>query len=120
LFDWSGKEEIVAEGHWYSSDPKMLVNDIPLGPNAMTVWVDTPKKHEAFLWRPTPDLTCIEDVVGSIVAWPANKVALEKIPESEEVDNASSPMVYIYIYFHIMHYIGYVGELVFNLMLVLY
>ncbi|PRQ17955.1 putative transposase, Tnp1/En/Spm [Rosa chinensis] len=82
LFDWTGKDETIAEGSWHSSDPKALVNGIPLGPNGMIVWVDIPKNHEAFLWRPTIDMKCIEDAVNSAIVWPANKVVLEKISES--------------------------------------
>ncbi|KAL6214080.1 hypothetical protein ACLB2K_013518 [Fragaria x ananassa] len=43
------------------------------------------------LWRPAPNMTRIEDAVGSAIAWPANKVELEKIRESQDVGNASSP-----------------------------
>ncbi|KAK1581908.1 hypothetical protein Q3G72_010112 [Acer saccharum] len=32
------------------------------------------KKGEAFLWRPTSEMTSIEEAVGSTVAWPADKV----------------------------------------------
>ncbi|CAH9114346.1 unnamed protein product, partial [Cuscuta epithymum] len=39
LLDWCGKDEVVAEGHLCSSDPKGLVNNAPLGPNAMEVMV---------------------------------------------------------------------------------
>lgn len=58
-----------------------MVNGIPLGPNAFSIWVDIPKSHEAFLWRPTPNMTFIKDAVNSTIAWPANKVVLEKISE---------------------------------------
>lgn len=58
-----------------------MVNGIPLGPNAMIVWVDLPKNHEAFLWRPATDMTRIKDAMGSAIAWPANKVVLEKMSE---------------------------------------
>ncbi|PRQ15801.1 hypothetical protein RchiOBHm_Chr7g0177401 [Rosa chinensis] len=71
----------------------MLVNDIPLGPNAMIVWVDIPTCPEAFLWRPTPNMTYIEDAIGTKVAWPANKVVLENSPNIEEVGNLSSPSI---------------------------
>ena len=36
LLDWSG--EIVAEGHWSSSDPNIMVHGIPLGAKFMRVW----------------------------------------------------------------------------------
>ncbi|KAK1559292.1 hypothetical protein Q3G72_012891 [Acer saccharum] len=32
------------------------------------------KKGEAFLWRPTSEMTSIEEAVGSTIAWPADKV----------------------------------------------
>nr|XP_011462458.1 PREDICTED: uncharacterized protein LOC105350978 [Fragaria vesca subsp. vesca] len=93
LFDWTGKDEIVAKGRWHSSDLKAMVNGIPLGLNVMIVWVDFPKNHEAFLWRSATDMTCIEDVVGYAIAWPANKVVLEKKSVSQDVGNASSSLV---------------------------
>lgn len=49
LLDWSGTEEVVAEGCWVSSDPKELVNQIPLGLNAMKVWVYIPNIPDVFL-----------------------------------------------------------------------
>lgn len=91
MFDWCGKDEVVAEGRLHSSDPKELVNYIPLGPNVMIVWVDVPKCPEEFLWRPSLDMTFNKDAVNSTIAWPANKVVLEKIPEREE--RVSSPLV---------------------------
>ncbi|XP_020275086.1 uncharacterized protein LOC109849641 [Asparagus officinalis] len=92
IFNWTGKDEIVAEGRWVSNDSKMLVNGVPLGPNAMIVWVDVPTSPEAFLWRPTPDMTSIEDAIGTKVAWPADKVVLENISiNNVESTNISSP-----------------------------
>ncbi|KAH7858414.1 hypothetical protein Vadar_023590 [Vaccinium darrowii] len=44
LLDWMGTGEVVAEGHWSSSDPNEFVHHFPLGPNAIRVWVDVPKK----------------------------------------------------------------------------
>lgn len=114
MFDWSGKEEMVAEGRWESCDPKTLVNGIPLGPNAFSIWIDIPKKHEAFLWRPTSDMTYIEDAVNSTIAWPANKVVLEKIPEMV-VDNATSPSVKKMFFSYTNIIINYVRSFVLNL-----
>ncbi|XP_012840459.1 PREDICTED: uncharacterized protein LOC105960350 isoform X2 [Erythranthe guttata] len=90
LFDWSGKNEIVAEGFLQSSDPNALVNNIPLGPNAMIVCVDVAIIPEAFLWRPTVDLVRVKDAVNSAIAWPASNVILEKSTETRE-ENRSSP-----------------------------
>ena len=76
LLDFSGSGKIVAEGRWSSSDPKQVVHFVPLGPNAMRVWVDTPKIPNAPLWRPTSELECIEDAIGTTIAWPADKVLM--------------------------------------------
>ncbi|XP_024021335.1 uncharacterized protein LOC21409630 isoform X3 [Morus notabilis] len=38
------------------------------------VWVDVAKKPDAFLWRPTSDMSTIEEAISSNVAWPANKI----------------------------------------------
>ena len=43
----------------------------------MKVWVDVAKKLETFLWRPTSDLTNIEEAVGTAIAWPADKVIID-------------------------------------------
>lgn len=76
LLDWCGSREVVAEGRWFLTDPKKLIHHTPLGPNAISVWVDKTKKLEAFLWRPSSEMNCIEEANGSIVAWPANKVIM--------------------------------------------
>ena len=76
LLDWYGSGEVVAEGRWFSSDPKQMVHHVMLGPNAMRVWVDVAKKPSAFLWRPTSEMTTIEEAVGSNIAWPTNKVVM--------------------------------------------
>lgn len=41
LLDYMGTGEVVAEGSWSSTDPNALVHHIPIGPNALRVWVDT-------------------------------------------------------------------------------
>uniref|UniRef100_A0A9I9EEN0 Transposase Tnp1/En/Spm-like domain-containing protein n=1 Tax=Cucumis melo TaxID=3656 RepID=A0A9I9EEN0_CUCME len=74
LLDWGGTREVVAESRWSSNDPKVTVDHVPLGPHAVKVWVDLPKKSNAFLWRPNSLMTYIKDVVGSTVAWPPDKV----------------------------------------------
>ncbi|KAH7849327.1 hypothetical protein Vadar_016355 [Vaccinium darrowii] len=77
LLDWMGTGEVVAAGHWSSSDPNERVHHIPLGPNAMRVWVDVVKKREVFLRRPTSDILYIEEAKGTTVAWPADKVLMD-------------------------------------------
>lgn len=109
MFDWCGKNEVVAVGRWESRDPKALVNGIPLGPNAFSIWVDIPKNHEAYLWRPTSSMTYIKDAVDSTIAWPADKVILEKISEMTADNAASAPSVKIKVLFvYYYHYKLYV------------
>ncbi|CAH9070270.1 unnamed protein product [Cuscuta epithymum] len=89
IFNWAGKDEIVAQGYWISSDPKMIVNGIPLGPKAMIVWIDDIIKPECFLWRPTLDMTSIKDVSGTKIAWPSDKVVLENISNHINLQSAN-------------------------------
>ncbi|WOK97854.1 hypothetical protein Cni_G06562 [Canna indica] len=76
LLDWLGSGEVVAEGRWSSNDPKVLVHHVPLGPNVVRVWVDVVRKPEMFVWRPTSDMSYLQDAVGSTVAWPSDKVVM--------------------------------------------
>ncbi|KAL5575503.1 hypothetical protein UlMin_017202 [Ulmus minor] len=62
LLDWTGSGEIIAEGRWSSSDPDF--------------WVDVVKTPGAYLWRPTSEMTTIEEAMGSTIAWPADKVLM--------------------------------------------
>lgn len=60
LLDWVCFEGIIVEGRWFSNDKKTLVHHIPLGPNAVRVWVDTVRKPGSFLWMPTSDMVVID------------------------------------------------------------
>ncbi|KAA0038002.1 Plant transposase [Cucumis melo var. makuwa] len=68
LLDWVGSGEVIVEGRWSSNDPYVLVHRIPLGPNAIRVWVDTVKIPNSFLWRLTSDIIVIDDALGTTVA----------------------------------------------------
>lgn len=93
LLDWSGTDEIVAEGCFISSDPKELVNQVPLGENAMKVLVDIPTKPNAFLFRPLVGICRMEEAKGKFIAWPADRVILQHEQEYEKQDNISSSSV---------------------------
>lgn len=67
----------MAEGRWSSNYPKILVHHVLLGPNAVRVQVDVAMKPDTFLWRPTFDMICIEECVGTTIAWPFDKVVIE-------------------------------------------
>ncbi|XP_022154306.1 uncharacterized protein LOC111021601 isoform X2 [Momordica charantia] len=76
LLDWIGSGKVIAEGRWSSNDPSVLVHHIPLGPNVVRVWVDTVKKPNSYLWRPTSDMMVIDNALGTTIAWPADKVKI--------------------------------------------
>ncbi|XP_060964626.1 uncharacterized protein LOC115696944 [Cannabis sativa] len=76
LLDWTGSGNIVVVGYFISDDPQDSVLGVPLGPFSMKVGVDFVREPNAFLWRPTSGLTCIEESVGNIIAWPADKVIM--------------------------------------------
>ena len=69
------------------------MNGIPLGPNAVVVSVVVAKSPKAFLWRPSADCTYIEDAVKTKIAWPANRVVVDRTPKSTEEENISSDPV---------------------------
>lgn len=98
-----GSEELVAEGRICHSDPKQLVNGIPLGPSAKLVLIDNPKKVKAFLWKPTANMRYVEEAVGSKVAWPESKVVIDKANTeasfSPLTNRVSTPMVIYYLLF---------------------
>lgn len=80
----------------HSSDPNELVNDFPLGPSAMVVWIDDPKDREVFLWRPSVGMTCVGDAVGKKVAWPESEIVLEKLnttTSTPTIDRASTMVI---------------------------
>lgn len=85
LYDWSGSDDKVAEGRILSSDPEDFVNDIPLGPNAAKVLVETAMKADAFLWRPTLNMSTIAHSVGDIISWPQSSVVV--IDQDVEVED---------------------------------
>lgn len=70
-------KEVIAEGRVSSTDPKALVHFVPLGENAVKVWVDVIKVPNAPLWRPTSEFEFIEDAIGSTIAWPCASIIIE-------------------------------------------
>ncbi|KAG7559032.1 putative transposase Ptta/En/Spm plant [Arabidopsis thaliana x Arabidopsis arenosa] len=77
LLDLSTDEVIVAEGRWQTQEPTALVNGLPLGPKAVKVFVDSVQIPETFIWRPTIEMTYLEDCLMDFVSWPVNKVVFE-------------------------------------------
>lgn len=72
LHDWSGTDDIVAEGIVLSSDRGDFIDNTPLGPGAYKVLVETVVKSEAWLWRPAQKIFTIGEAVGTVIAWSQN------------------------------------------------
>uniref|UniRef100_A0A1J3DKF5 Uncharacterized protein n=1 Tax=Noccaea caerulescens TaxID=107243 RepID=A0A1J3DKF5_NOCCA len=76
ICDWNLDGEIIGEGILCSTNPKDLVNNIPLGPNAAIVKVVLVLKEKAFLWRPSAEMSEMGDALNENIAWPMDKVQL--------------------------------------------
>ncbi|XP_019082481.1 PREDICTED: uncharacterized protein LOC109125292 [Camelina sativa] len=76
LLDIIGENRVVAEGRWSSNNPDQVVHCAPLGPNAVRVWVDVVKVNDAAVWRRTSAIECMEDAIGTTLAWPEDKVVM--------------------------------------------
>lgn len=92
LLHWlSNDEEPVAEGRWQTRDPKALVNGIPLGPNAIKVFVDVVNEPDTFLWRPTEEHSNLHDSLKTFVAWPVSRILFDDL--NAEAPATASPRV---------------------------
>ncbi|XP_013617484.1 uncharacterized protein LOC125592950 [Brassica napus] len=84
IYDWTNDEdEVIAEGLVCSSKSKDMVNNIPLGPNAVSVEVVKVFNDQAYLWRPTADMFLIGDALSEKIAWPVLKVEVMPTPATE-------------------------------------
>ncbi|CAE6074587.1 unnamed protein product [Arabidopsis arenosa] len=70
-------DEVVAKGRWQSRELKALVNGLPIGPNAIKVYVDSVLNTKTWLWRPTADMRTLHDSLNCFIVWPANRVVIE-------------------------------------------
>ena len=73
-----GTNEVVAEGTVASTDPIAMVHFRPLGCNAVKVWIEKVIVPTAELWRPSSELTCMEDAFGVPIAWPMANTIIDK------------------------------------------
>ncbi|CAE5962981.1 unnamed protein product [Arabidopsis arenosa] len=76
LMDITGKCRVVAEGRWATNDPNQKVHFVPLGSNAVKVWVDIVKVSDAEVWRKSDEIEIMEDALGTVIAWPEDKVIM--------------------------------------------
>lgn len=82
-----------------STDPKQMVNDIPLGLNAAMVKVDLVIKHDAYLWRPSPEIFMMGDALNTNIAWPISKIQLLDIPAQKVPVKRTTPVLFLHLMF---------------------
>lgn len=82
---------LVAEGRLCSSDPKQLVDNIPMGPNAAIVKIEKVIKNDAYLWRPNSEMSAIGDALHRTIAWPIQKIDVVNKTPRVSSPIASSP-----------------------------
>lgn len=114
VVNWTNDDEVIAEGYLISTDPKEMVNNITLGPNAAIVKIVNVINKEAYLWRPSESMNVMGDALCRNIAWPFSKVQLFKeavpsvskgtvplvskgaVPSKDSSSKASSPKVKLY------------------------
>ncbi|CAL9217426.1 unnamed protein product [Arabidopsis halleri] len=74
-------DEVFAEGVICSTDKDELIDNIPLGLNAIILIVDLVLKPEACLWRPSPEMFVMGDALKTKIAWPVLRLELMDVPE---------------------------------------
>ena len=55
------------------------MDGLPLGPNAVKVFVDAVTVRETFLWRPTENHSNLCDCLKTFVAWPVSRVLFDNL-----------------------------------------
>ncbi|CAA7042281.1 unnamed protein product [Microthlaspi erraticum] len=78
LLDWFSVDDVVVgEGEFCASDPTYKIDNIPLGPNAAAVLVNTALDSTTYVWRPTKTMFTLEQAVCVKIPWPVHKVILD-------------------------------------------
>ena len=81
ILDWIESEDVVVgEGEFCSAELKYKIGRIPIAPNAVALVVKCALSSEASLWRPTTDVLTLEEAEGYKIAWPMDKVILDRDP----------------------------------------
>ncbi|KAI3938064.1 hypothetical protein MKW98_018620 [Papaver atlanticum] len=78
LLSWYNEGEVVADGRIHETDPKKNIHGMPIGFGVYSVWVDHPLVHGTLLYRPTSDLRCVLNAIGTTVAWPKDFISFEQ------------------------------------------
>ena len=74
-----------------------MVNNIPLGPNDVSIEVLKVFNDKAYLWRPTADMFLIGDALNEKITWPVLKIevmattATDATPTKSAAKKITSP-----------------------------
>lgn len=83
ILDWfESTDVVIGVGEFCSAEPMYKIGRVPIGPNAVAIVVKSALTSEASLWRPTIDMSSLQQAVGCKIAWPIDKVILDRAPNS--------------------------------------
>ena len=97
MLNWDGTSTVVADGRVLSMDPNEVVNGIRLGPNAVSVIIDFVEELDAYLWRPSPEMTVLANAENKVVAWPLNCIKRPLRGQLNEVSTVNFIIHNIYV-----------------------
>ncbi|CAA7022585.1 unnamed protein product [Microthlaspi erraticum] len=91
IFDWNDENDMIVEGVLLSTDPKKIVNHVPLGPNVALVKVNVVVNPVAYLWRLTEKISLMGDALSQNIVWPIKMIHLASVSTPEESTKKSPP-----------------------------
>ncbi|KAG7530150.1 hypothetical protein ISN44_Un109g000110 [Arabidopsis suecica] len=80
VLDWT-LDEVIAEGVICSTNKDELIDNIPLGVNAVILKVDRVLKPDACLWRPSTEKFVMSDAFKTKIAWPCHRIDIDFVDE---------------------------------------
>ncbi|XP_020881431.1 uncharacterized protein LOC110228397 isoform X2 [Arabidopsis lyrata subsp. lyrata] len=84
IYDWNMDDVVIGEGRLCSSDPKELVNNMPIGQGAAIVTVDKVFAENVYLWRPiSAEILTIGNALHENIVWPIKPIELFSSEEKE-------------------------------------
>jgi len=88
-------DSVVCEGQLSSTYRQELVNNMPLGLSAAIVKVEKMFNKAAYLWRPSPRMFVMGDVLNENIAWPLHSIQYVNLSpplyETASADKKPSP-----------------------------
>lgn len=99
IYDWNMDDVVIGEGRLCSSDPKELVNNMPIGQGAAIVTLDKVFAENVYLWRPiSAEILTIGNALHENIVWPIKHIELFNSEEKESApQKQTSSKVNFYI-----------------------